>query len=141
MVLRYMVSDTDLAKGEFAQPKEEMVPRRAGVKEIVQPKKSTSAPKKRVTLWVVMAANVILCMVVYYLWTTDKNPFTLGFLKKHNKVMVTGIIYNVENPSAIVSGKIVHESDTIGGYKVIKIYRDKVEFERKGESFTKQVRQ
>jgi len=133
-----MVSDTDLAKGKFAQPEEEMV---QPVKQIVQPKKSTSAPKKRVTLWVFLAANVILCMVVYYLWTNDKNPFTSGLLEKSSKVMVTGIIYNAENPSAIVSGEIVREGDTIGGCKVIKIYRDKVEFERKGESFIKEVQQ
>ncbi|GAI29692.1 unnamed protein product, partial [marine sediment metagenome] len=36
-------------------------------------------------------------------------------------------------------GKIVHEQDTINGVKVIKIYEDKVEFEKAGERWTQQV--
>jgi type II secretory pathway component PulC len=39
----------------------------------------------------------------------------------------------------MVSDRIVREGDMVNGYKVVKIHRDKVEFERNGKIFTKQV--
>jgi type II secretory pathway component PulC len=48
-------------------------------------------------------------------------------------------VYSEENASAIVSDRVVHEGDMIDGYKVVKIHRDKVEFEKNGKIFTKQV--
>lgn len=56
-----------------------------------------------------------------------------------NEGLVTGIMYDAENPVAIVCGEVVHEGDTINGYKVVKIYRHKVVLEKNGRSFTKQV--
>ena len=44
--------------------------------------------------------------------------------------VVGGILYDKDNPSAIIDGKILKEGDTIHGAKVIKIYEDKVEFEK-----------
>jgi len=137
MVLRYMLSDTDLAKGEVLQPEKEVV---HPPKAVVRPIKNIPSPqKKRVTFWFILAANVILCGVVYYLWTAGEKPPALEFLAA-NKVTVTGIIYNVENPSAIVSGEVVHEGDMIDGCRVVKISEAEVEFEKNGKYFTKHVR-
>ena len=56
-----------------------------------------------------------------------------------NKGIVTGIIYNAENPSAIVCGEVVHEGDIVGDYKVVRICREKVELNKKGKLIVKYV--
>jgi hypothetical protein len=55
--------------------------------------------------------------------------------------MVTGVLYSVDKPSAIVDHKIVHEGDTIHGVTVVKIYKDKVKFSMKGKDWEQQVQQ
>ena len=55
--------------------------------------------------------------------------------------VVTGLVYAQEAPSAIIDGKIVHEADTIHGVKVVKIHRDKVEFEKNSSRWAQKVRE
>ena len=146
MVLRYMVSDTDLRKGELRPPEMEV---EQPVREVAQPKRSIPSSQKKVKLKLFfLMVIVILGMVVYYLWTADlispileslpinkglaKTPFEQGWL--------TLIVYSEENASAMVSNKIVHEGDMINGYKVVKIHRDKVEFEKNGTIIIKQLK-
>lgn len=151
MVLRYMVSDTDLVKGELRQPEMEVEqPKRRAVqpaREVAQPKRSMPSSKKNVKLGLFLMVIVILGLVVYYLWTADLISPILESLPT-NKLLVkaplkqgwlTSIVYSEENASAIVSDRVVHEGDMIDGYKVVKIHRDKVEFEKNGKIFTKQV--
>jgi hypothetical protein len=52
---------------------------------------------------------------------------------------VSGIIYSEDKPSAILGGRIVHEGDTQYGVKIIKIYKDKVEFEKNGKRWFQQL--
>ena len=80
-------------------------------------------------------AVVIVAGTVYYL-----RPATTKAEPLNKDVALTGILYAEGNSSAVVDGKIVHEEDTINGVKVIKIHRDKVEFERAGERWTQQVK-
>ena len=146
MVLRYMVSDTDLRKGELRPPEMEV---EQPVREVAQPKRSIPSSQKNVKLKLFfLMVIVILGMVVYYLWTADlispileslpinkgleNTPFEQGWL--------TSIVYSEENASAMVSNKIVHEGDMINGYKVVKIHRDKVEFEKNGTIIIKQLK-
>jgi hypothetical protein len=56
-------------------------------------------------------------------------------------LIVTGIIYSDNNPSAVVSKKIVHEGDTVSGATIIKINRAAVEFEKNGVKWTQAVQQ
>jgi len=145
MVLRYMVSDTDLGKGELRPPEMEV---EQPAREVAQPKRSIPSSKKNVKLKLFfMMVIVILGMVVYYLWTADlispileslpinkalvKTPLEQGWL--------TSIVYSEENASAMVSNRIVHEGDMVNGYKVVKIHRDKVEFEKNGTIIIKQL--
>ncbi len=151
MVLRYMVSDTDLVKVELRQPEMEVEqPRRRAVqpaRKVAQPKRSIPSSKKSVKLRLFLMVIVVLGIVVYYLWTADLISPILESLPT-NKLLVkapleqgwlTSIVYSEEYASAIVSDRVVHEGDMIDGYKVIKIHRDKVEFEKDGESYTKHV--
>ncbi len=144
MVLRYMVSDTDLGKGEFRQPEMEVEqPRR----EDIQPKRCIPSSKKSLKIKLFLIVILILGMVVYYLWTADlispileSLPTNKVFVKESfEQVRLMSIVYSEENASAMVSDRIVHEGDMIDGYKVVKIHRDKVEFEKDGKIFTKQV--
>jgi len=151
MVLRYMISDTDLVKVELRQPEMEVEqPRRRAVqpaREVARPKRSIPSSKKSIKLKLFLMVIVVLGMVVYYLWTADlispileslptkkllvKAPFKQGWL--------TSIVYSEEDASAVVSNRVVHEGDMIDGYKIVKIHRDKVEFEKDGKIYTKQV--
>lgn len=58
--------------------------------------------------------------------------------------LVVGIVFSEYNPSAVVGDLIVHEGDTIQGdtfipVKVVKIYKDRIEFEKNGKNWTQQV--
>ncbi|MBW8039662.1 MAG: hypothetical protein FVQ85_06640 [Planctomycetes bacterium] len=143
MVLKYMISDDGLAKGELGhsetkvqQPKKKVVSdwRKQGIQLKERP-----SPKRNMKFWLFLMVIVILGPVAYYLWRADLISPALDILPT-GKVVVTAIVYGEENASAIVSDKVVHEGDIIDDCKVVKIYRDKVEFEKDGKRFTKHVR-
>ncbi len=83
------------------------------------------------TIWFLVVVVVIAAMIGYYVWTVKKEASVQS--------VVTGITHAEEEPSAIIGYDIVHEGDTIRGVKVVKIYRDKVEFEKDGERWTQGV--
>ena len=143
MVLKYMVSDADLVKGELKPPEtEDKQPEKKVVsdwrKQTCKPKWSATSTKKSRKLWFCLAALAILCIAAYYLWTSDLITSTLELLPT-GKLEVTAIVHGEENPSAIVSESVVSEGDVIKGYKVIKIHEDKVEFEKNGKTYTKKL--
>jgi len=61
--------------------------------------------------------------------------------RKTIKLIVKGILYSEDNPSAVIGNQIVHEGETIRGVSVIKISTDSVEFEMNGKRWTQKVRQ
>lgn len=86
-------------------------------------------------------AVVIVASIAYYFWPTVKG---LGVATKvaalfHKDVSLTGIFYSDDDPIAIVDGEIVHEEDVIGDVKVLKIHKDKVEFERSGRRWSQNM--
>ena len=64
---------------------------------------------------------------------TDAASITRGLIS------VRGIVYSEDNPSAVVSNEIVHEGDEIAGATVVKIHKDRVEFEMNGKTWTQKV--
>jgi hypothetical protein len=144
MVLRYMVSDTDLVKVELKKPEKEVLrPRRKDVqltRKLNQQKRNKPSSKKSVKLKLFLMVILILGMAVYYLWTADLTSPNSESLPANEEVLVTSIVYSEQNASAVVSDRIVYEGDMIDGYKVVTIHRDKVDFEKDGESYTKQVK-
>ncbi len=132
-----MVSDTDLGKGKLKKPEKEVPqPKRKDEQPIRNRPSSQKSVKLRLFL---IAVVVMLGMVVYYIWTAGLISPILESLSINKEVVVTSIVYSEENASAMVSDRIVYEGDIIDGYKVVKIHRDKVEFEKNGKVFTKQV--
>ena len=142
MVLKYMVSDDDLAKGKLAQPGKKAERRE---KKAAQPAKKAAKPKvrepsskrgtKRLLFFLVV---VSLGIAGYYLWNAGMISPLLDYLPI-KRVVVTAIVYGEDNPSAIVSDKVVSEGDVINGCKVIKIDRYTIEFEKNGKRFTKGI--
>jgi len=53
--------------------------------------------------------------------------------------LVTGILYSEDEPSAVIGNRIVHEGDAFHGINIVKIYKDKVEFEKNGSRWTQSI--
>ncbi len=84
------------------------------------------------------------------LQTILKNPiFDFPRAGKENPILrkeamnsvgvITGILHNETNPTALIGTKLAHEGDIISGAKVTKIYRDRVEFNNDGFSWTQRI--
>ncbi len=54
-------------------------------------------------------------------------------------LVVKGIVYSEDNPTAVIDDQIVHEGDNILGVVVTKINEKSVEFEVNGKKWTKKV--
>jgi len=52
---------------------------------------------------------------------------------------VKGIVYSVDNPSAIIGTEVVKEGDKISGVTVLKIRKDSIEFELNDKRWTQKV--
>ena len=55
------------------------------------------------------------------------------------KLIVKGILYSQDNPSAIIGTQIVHQGDTVSGATVVTISKDGVEFEMEGKKWKQGV--
>lgn len=54
-------------------------------------------------------------------------------------LVVRGIVFSEDKPSAIINGKIVRQGDIVSGATIIKINESSVEFEFEGKRWTRQV--
>jgi hypothetical protein len=150
MVLKYMVTDTDLAKGGLGPPETEAKQSKAKAEEpekkvasdwrrqTCSPKWGNGSSRRNKKFWFFLMAILVLGAVGYYLWTAGIISSALEIMPT-GKIKVTAIVFGEENASAIVDGSVVHEGDIIEGYKVVKIHREEVEFERKGKRFTRKI--
>lgn len=75
--------------------------------------------------------------------TTLRDPMQIDSVPtdtvKTSELVVKGIVYSEDDPSAVIGDRIVHEGDEIMGAIVIKIKRDNVVFEMDGKEWTQQV--
>jgi len=53
--------------------------------------------------------------------------------------LVTGILYTIENSSAVIDNQIVYEGDVIYGVEVVEIRRKTVEFQKNGNRWKQRV--
>jgi len=73
---------------------------------------------------------------------TLRNPMktvTSGTEQQTRGLILKGILYSRENPSALISGQIVRKGDKISGVTIVKINRDSVELEKDGKKWTQTV--
>ena len=123
-----MMSATDLANDEVTR----------GKIEISNPRKTKNKLKTAAQFCILLVANIFVLTLVYNVWASEKGCPLWDRLMS-NKGTVTGIIYNEENPTAIVCGQVVHEGDIVHGYKVLRILREKVELKKNGKILVKEV--
>lgn len=127
-----------------------------------------TAERKSTLGWFSAAVAVVVVMVGYYFCTEGKTTAAHGTEGKTTAAhgtkkktiaacgakrktiaahelprygVITGIIYAEGNSSATINGKVVHEAETIDNVKVVKIYKDKVEFEENKNRWTQRVQQ
>ncbi len=84
-------------------------------------------------------AILIVAGIVYHFWPTIKGAWaTTASAVFNNDVSLTGIFYteNDPDPMAMINGKMAHEEDVIDGVRVLKIHKDKVEFEKDGRRWS-----
>jgi len=83
---------------------------------------------------------LIVAGTVYHFWPAIKDTAatTKNAVVANEEVSLTGIFYteNDPDPIAMVNGNIAHEGDIIKGVKVLKIHKDKVEFEKDGRKWS-----
>ncbi len=73
---------------------------------------------------------------------TLRNPMNIvasGTEHQTGELILKGILYSRENPSALFSDQIVSEGDKIAGVTIVKINKDSVELEKDGKSWTQRV--
>jgi len=88
-------------------------------------------------------AVVIIGSIFYYFWPRIKRlpAMTKAAVTFNKDVSLTGIFYAKDDPDpiAIVNGEMVHEEDVIDGVRILKIHKDKVEFERNGRTWSQSM--
>lgn len=77
--------------------------------------------------------------------TTLRDPMQFGSVSTATQgdignIIVKGIVYSEDDPSAIIGTEIVHEGSKVSGATVVKINKDSVEFEMNGKRWTQKVR-
>jgi len=74
---------------------------------------------------------------------TLRDPMELGSATgsetQTSELIVKGIVYSEDNPSAVIGERIVHEGDKIGDTTVVKISKNSVDFEKNGKTWNQKV--
>ena len=74
---------------------------------------------------------------------TLRDPMQFGAMTtvhgETRKLIVKGILYSEDEPSAVIGTKIVREGDRVLGATVVKINKDSVDFEKDGEIWRQKV--
>lgn len=55
--------------------------------------------------------------------------------------VVTGILFSDDRPAAVVGSQVLYEGDIKQGVKVVRIFKDRVQFDKNGLVWTQTVRQ
>lgn len=75
--------------------------------------------------------------------TTLRDPMQFGSVTTAQNgtgnLIVKGIVYSKNNPSAVIGNQIVHEGEKVSGATVVKINKDSVELEMNGKRWTQKV--
>ena len=109
----------------------------------VKKKKSTvrkKLPKGKFTM--LLGGNLIVWMV-FLVSVFDLKVFSMPSLsmpKMPQKLAVSGIVYNKEEPTVIISSQVYGIGDEVDGYTIVEITPNHVEFQNGDETLIRQVR-
>jgi len=74
--------------------------------------------------------------------TTLRDPMQFGSVTTQTEtggLIVKGIVYSKDNPTAVIGNQIVHEGDKVLDVAIIKINENSVEFEANNKRWTQKV--
>jgi len=72
--------------------------------------------------------------------TNLRDPMQFGSVTNYQgDLIVKGILYSEDRPSAVINNLIVHIGDEVDGAEIVKINEDSVEFERGSRRWSQQV--
>ena len=98
-------------------------------------------------LWIFVAVLAVACGSWAVLFRTNLLPKQKAMVSKfvqdvrpaRRKGLIRGIVSSEDSFTALIDTQAVREGDTIYGVKVVKIYVDKVEFEKDGRKWTQEL--
>jgi hypothetical protein len=146
MVLKYLSTDMSTTAGPPEKPEKR-------VESSASKTSSVISSLKKPLFYALFLANLLVLIATYNVWTSEKVSFTeaiapssvirhvSGVIKntdesQRTKVgMVTGIIYSAKDSTALLNGEIVCEGSIVRGVRIVKIHRNKVEFEKNGRTW------
>lgn len=110
----------------------------------IGPKGATSAPTITPSNAVAAASSQIDWQIPPLYPATLRDPMQIGSVStttdgEIGQIIVKGIVYSEENPSAIIGNKILHEGDKVSGATIVKINKNSVEFEINGQKWSEKV--
>ena len=107
------------------------------MQERPEKKKSSGSPQ----VLLLGLTVVVLTGLAYYFWPAVKGirPVAAAAELSNKELPLTAIVYSQDSALAIVDGEIVREEDMIGQVKVLKIHKDRVEFERSGSRWSQSL--
>ena len=98
-------------------------------------------------LWIFVAILVVACGSWAVLYRTDLLPeqkamvskFIRDIMPVRGKGLIRGIVSSEDSFTALIDTQAVREGDTIHGVNVVKIYVDKIEFEKDGRQWIQEL--
>ena len=94
--------------------------------------------------------GVIVLIIIgggYYVYTGKMNSSKLKAEQEQAQQTppaigwVNGILYSEDNPSVVLDKDIAYEGQIVHGVKVIKIHKDRVEFEKDGNRWEQKLKE
>ena len=85
---------------------------------------------RNMTLILLWLLTLVIMIVVFSIYNV-RLPSIYG--------VVNGILYSIDNPTAIIDGELLKEGDVRHGVKIVKIHKTIVEFEKNGKRWKQTV--
>jgi thioredoxin 1 len=92
-------------------------------------------------LFVFGFAGLVVCGAAFCFWPTMAGSKQTDGVRvvTRSDLVLSGILYAEDNPSALVNTQVVYEGDVIDGARVVDIRKGEVEFEESGRSWIQRL--
>jgi len=104
-----------------------------------------SSPRETVVIPALVIAALGMSLTLLIKQSSGQQGFGSNLLSsissrsKPVNCFVSGILYSEDKPSAVVGNRIVYEGDAFDGINIVKIHKNKVEFEKNGKRWAQSI--
>lgn len=95
--------------------------------------------RSKVLFYFLCVTAFLVLIIVYNSAGADKKNALLKQEAIDSVGAVTGIFHNETNPTALIGVNLAHEGEVVSGAKVVKIHKDRVDFEKDEFTWTQNV--